>query len=199
MQKRNINLLQQRGAPPTFWEKLYDWMTNTCRIIVIITELLVLGAFGWRFWLDRSLTNLNNDIEQKGEALKNLAGQEDEIRLLQTKMDTYKQTWNVSSNLTPIFKEIRGYTSSDMEELSIRISRDKEVKTINVSGKTNRDDISDIENSLKDSENFTNVTLSSLERDSGGEDIYTFVLVANIIFDEAREPLGSDASTESET
>lgn len=199
MEKKNINLLQERGAPATFWERLYDWMTNTCRIIVILTEFLVLGAFGWRFWLDRTLNDLKDDIETKGEILKSLASQEDEIRLLQSKINTYKDLWVKSSNFSPTLKEINDYIPSDTEELSVSIVNSKEGKGFVISGEVERDQISKLENKLKDSESFSDVTLSAIEKKQEGIDLHSFTLTAKIIFNQTRQPLGQNENTESAT
>ena len=199
MEKKAVNLLQQRRAPPTFWERLYDWVTNTCRIVVIITEILVLGAFGWRFWLDRRLTDLETAIEGKGEILKSLSDQEEEIRTLQAKLTSYKELWTQSSNFTPIIQELNTYIPQETEDLEVSVRETEEGRTLVVSGKVDRDKISDLENSLKDSLSFSDVALSAIERESGLENIYIFTLNANIIFEEEREPLTRSEITESST
>jgi len=199
MRKKSINLLQERNAPATLWERFYDWATNTCRIIVIITEALVLGAFGWRFWLDRKLNDLKDDIGVRGEILKSLSDQEDEIRLLQDKMFTYTELWSVSSNLSPTIKEVNRYIPTDIEELSFSMSTNETGRVLSISGEVGRSEISDLENKLKDSDSFSDVALSAIERKSDSSDIYNFTITAKIIFDEVRGPLTEDESTESST
>lgn len=199
MEKKAVNLLQQRGAPQTFWERLYDWVTNTCRMIVIITELLVLGAFGWRFWLDRKLNDLKEDIESKGEILKSLSAQEEEIRTLQAKMDVYKELWAQSSNYSSIIQEVNTYIPSETDELIVSIGETREGKVLSISGEINRDSIGNLENSLKDSLSFSDVVLSAIERKSEGEDVYSFTLVAKIVFAQQRQSLSAYEGTESST
>lgn len=197
MEKKAVNLLQQRGAPPTFWERLYDWVTNTCRMIVIVTEVLVLGAFGWRFWLDRRLTDLKEEIEQKGEILRSLSDQEQEIRLLQTKLGTYKELWTQSSSYTSVMKEVNGYVPAGTEDLTVSITKTEEGRAISITGIVDRDEISNFENSLKDSTNFSKVRLSEIEREGEGENIYSFVLLAELISGEGRPSLTQNEITES--
>ncbi|MDD3648191.1 MAG: hypothetical protein PHS44_06890 [Candidatus Dojkabacteria bacterium] len=196
MQKKSVNLLQQRGAPPTLWERLYEWMTNTCRIIVVFTEVLVLGAFGWRFWLDRTLNDLNDDIERKGEVLKSLSEQEREIRTIQTKIDTYRTLWNAGSNFNVVFKELNRYIPSGVDELSVSIYSTRDSRTLTVSGEVEREKIDKMENSLKDSNSFTDVVVSSIERKTGGGDNsrYAFTIEAQILLNQARLPLSSYAN-----
>jgi len=191
MRKSAVNLLQQRGAPPTFWERLYEWVTNTCRIIVIVTELLVLGAFGWRFWLDRKLNDLKRGIESKGEVLKGLSEQEQEIRALQAKMSSYRQLLEGSSDYTSVIREINGYIPSGVEDLTVAVGkRDVDnIPRLTISGQLDREKISDLENSLKDSTNLSDVALSSIERESEESTVYSFTLSAKIISTKGRDPL----------
>jgi hypothetical protein len=197
VRKKNINLLQERGAPPTFWERFYIWATNTCRVIVVLTELIVLGAFGWRFWLDRRLNDLKDDIEAKGEILKSLSDQELEIRDLQSKMNTFNQLWDQASNMTAIVGEVNEYIPEDTEELNVTIQDTLEITSISISGKSQRSDVSKIEGYLKDSESFSDVVLSEMEKDKGEGDIYTFTMTAKIVSNNLRESISSNESSES--
>jgi len=199
MRKKNINLLQEKGAPATLWEKFYDWATNTCRIIVIVTELLVLGAFGWRFWLDRRLNDLKDDIELDGNVLKRLSNQEAEIRLLQDKMSTYEELWTGSSNLSPVVKEVNRYIPNDIDDLTFSLSEGKDGRILSISGEVERVEISSLENDLKDSDNFSDVALSAIERKSESSNLYDFTITAKIIFSQTRENLTEDEETESTT
>lgn len=197
MKKKNINLLQERGAPPTLWEKIYDWMTNTCRIIVIFTELLVLGAFGWRFWLDRELNDLKDAIEDQGEVLKNLADDEAEIRVLQDKLLAYGQLWDSSSNYSLVFNEINRYVPTNTEDLTVALRYDKDGRSFTIEGQVEREEIDELENDLKDSSvNFSDVVLASI--DDKGDNLWDFTIRGKIILSELRTSLSinQDADTE---
>lgn len=189
MRKSSVNLLQQRGAPPTFWERAYEWVTNTCRMIVIITELFVLGAFGWRFWLDRRLNDLKEAIEQKGQVLRSLSSQEEEIRLLQARMATYKGLWEESSNYTPIISEINSYIPSETVDLLVSINKTDDGRNLLISGELERSRIDELENSLKDSQSFTDVTMAEMDSIDKEENTYDFTLSAEIIYKESRDAL----------
>lgn len=200
MQKKNINLLQERGAPPTAWERLYDWATNTCRIIVILVNLVVIGVFVARFIIERSLNDVKEDIQVKGDVLKSQFSIEEEIRLIQAKMTSYNQLWQLSSNFTPSIKEINDYIPSDIKNLSVNmINNPKEGKIFAVSGELDRTKISRLENNLKDSENFSDVTLTVIERKDNTSDLFNFTINAKIIFSNKRESLTTNENTESTT
>jgi len=192
MQKKSINLLHQRGAPPTFWEKAYDWVSNTARIIVIVVEVVILGAFGARFWLDRQLKDLKGEIEIKGETLKSLADQEDEIRQLQDEIFSYDQIWINSSNYYNILIEVNGYLNSDIDKLSYSFSREEGFAFFSISGIMSRQDIDTLENDLKDSDTFSDVALANIQK-KGSEDEYEFNLNATIV-----NPLGREALSQNE-
>jgi len=192
MQKKSINLLHQLGAPPTFWEKAYDWVSNTARIIVIVVEVVILGAFGARFWLDRQLKDLKGEIEIKGETLKSLADQEDEIRQLQDEIFSYDQIWINSSNYYNILIEVNGYLNSDIDKLSYSFSREEGFAFFSISGIMSRQDIDTLENDLKDSDTFSDVALANIQK-KGSEDEYEFNLNATIV-----NPLGREALSQNE-
>jgi hypothetical protein len=190
MEKKAINLLQKKGAPPTFWEKLYDWVTNTARVVVIVVELFVLGAFGWRFWLDRRVKDLEEEIRIKGEVLKSLTTQEAEVRELQSRIDTYKNLWAQSSNLLPVIQEVDSYISEDIKDLKIDYKRQgTEGDTFTISGQLERSEIDKLENKITDSEKFKDKSLSSIEKADDEEDIWKFIIDARITYDEERTPL----------
>ena len=200
MDKKNINLLQKRGAPPTVWERMYDWVTNTCRIIVIVTELFVLIAFGWRFWLDRTLNDLKGEIETNGDILKNLSDQEDSIRLLQDKLTAYSDIWSKSSNITPVLKEVNRYIPSGINQLSVGIQITKDGELLSVQGETSRDQVSKLENAIKDSKSFTDVSLATIEKKGEGTDTYNFSISAKVILNKERSLFTSNnGTTESST
>ncbi len=190
MEKKFINLLEDRGAPPTFWEKLYDWITNAARIVIIVTQLFIIGAFGWRFWLDRELNNLEDGIEEKGGALKNLAEQEQEIRIIQNRLNAYNEVWTGSSNHTPVIKEAFRHIPNNINDFSFSLRQDQTSRVLSIGGEISREKIDKLENSLKDSQPyFKDVTLSDIERTDGN--LYSFTISAEIIYESKRSALSN--------
>ncbi len=66
---REINLLPEREFAGTVTGRVLSWIISTFRVIVIVTEILVMIAFLARFWLDAQNTDLNDDIDQKKAVL----------------------------------------------------------------------------------------------------------------------------------
>jgi len=194
LQKKNINLLQHRTAPPTFWDRTYVWITKTGRVIVILTEALVLIAFGWRFWLDRSLNDLKDEIEVRGAVLKSLHEDEVEIGILQQKMATYKSLWNQGSRYSKVMEEVNGYLPQSAEGLNVTIDYiEDETGTYllcTISGRAPRDEIQVLEDEINESEIFYDKNLGDIELEGEGGVIYNFSVSAKVVSDVAREPLG---------
>jgi hypothetical protein len=187
VRKKSINLLIDRGAPPTIWERAYDWVTGSARIVVIVTELIVLLAFGWRFYLDRSLNDLNERISKKGNALKSLSDDEDEIRIIQAKLNTYRELWTVSSTYAEVISEINNFMPTGISEASISIQEDETTRKLSIRGSGPRDKIQELETSLKNSTTFTDVELKQLEGEGGGEENDEFVFTAKVILNLIRQ------------
>lgn len=64
-----INLLQKEDFSATTIGRVLSWILSTFRVIVIVTEILVMLAFLSRFWLDAQNTDLNEQIKQKQAVL----------------------------------------------------------------------------------------------------------------------------------
>lgn len=84
-----ISLLPREGFTFTTAGRALAWALNVGRIIVIITELIVIIAFFSRFWLDRQLTNLNKKIEQQTQILRASQQTEKQFRSLQSKLTSF--------------------------------------------------------------------------------------------------------------
>jgi Tfp pilus assembly protein PilN len=67
--KQEINLLPEREFAGTVTGRVLSWIISTFRVIVIVTEILVMVAFLARFWLDAQNTDLNDDIDKKKAVL----------------------------------------------------------------------------------------------------------------------------------
>lgn len=107
-----INLIIKEGLAATTSGRILAWILSTFRIIVIITELIVMIAFLSRFWLDAQNTDLAEEIEQKQGIIASLSDFEKEFKLTQTKLKIFSDLTareglannavkTISSNLPP--------------------------------------------------------------------------------------------------
>lgn len=88
---KTINLLPQEEFETSVLGRILRWAMGTFRIIVIITEIIVMGAFLSRFWLDAQNSNLTDAIKIKTSQIQALEAVEKQFRSVQSKLNIYKQ------------------------------------------------------------------------------------------------------------
>jgi Tfp pilus assembly protein PilN len=86
-----INLLPQEEFNISIVGRILDWAMGTFRIIVIVTEMIVMAAFLSRFWLDAQNSDLNNSIKVKSAQIAAQADVEKEFRSIQSKLSIVQQ------------------------------------------------------------------------------------------------------------
>ncbi|HTK03294.1 MAG TPA: PilN domain-containing protein [Alphaproteobacteria bacterium] len=85
-----INLLPQEEFETSIIGRILRWAMGTFRIIVIITEMVVMGAFLSRFWLDAQNSDLNESLKVKTAQVAAQAEFEKQFRGLQAKLAIFK-------------------------------------------------------------------------------------------------------------
>jgi Tfp pilus assembly protein PilN len=84
-----INLLPQREFASSTLGRILAWILSTFRIIVIVTEIIVMVAFLSRFWLDAKNNDLNEEIQQKQAVLAASLPFENDFRQIQKQLEIY--------------------------------------------------------------------------------------------------------------
>ncbi len=104
MSKNKINLLSHEGFEYTVLGRVVSWSLNVGRVIVIMTEFVVVSAFLSRFWFDRQLTDLNEKLQEQTLILKSYASFEQEFNLARTKLEHFTE---VIGNSRPMEKDVQ--------------------------------------------------------------------------------------------
>ncbi len=86
MPKKEISLLPEENVVKTLTDKTVKWILSVGKYIVIFTNLVVIGAFLSRFWLDRQNTDLSEKIRQQKAILSSVEDFEKEFRLFQSRL-----------------------------------------------------------------------------------------------------------------
>lgn len=87
--KNQINLLPQEEFAASTLGRILAWLLSTFRIIVIVTEMIVMIAFLSRFWLDAQSSDLNDLIKQKRAIITSSSDVEKEFRDVQKKLEIF--------------------------------------------------------------------------------------------------------------
>lgn len=79
----SINLVKNSGS---FLDNFVNWALTAGRIVVILTEVIALGAFVYRFSLDRQLIDVHEKIKQEQSVVNYLKDNERIYRNLQNRL-----------------------------------------------------------------------------------------------------------------
>lgn len=96
MAKGNINLLPQEEFEASTLGRILRWAMGSFRIIVIMTEMVVMAAFLSRFWLDAQNSDLNDQIKIKTAEISAQKDLETQFRSIQIKLDIFKKIQGIA-------------------------------------------------------------------------------------------------------
>lgn len=85
-----INLLPQEEFEGSIMGRVLKWAMTTFRYIVIVTEMVVMGAFLSRFWLDAQNSDLNDLLDIKTAQILVQEEFEKEFRNTQTRLSIFQ-------------------------------------------------------------------------------------------------------------
>jgi Tfp pilus assembly protein PilN len=88
---KSINLLPQEEFDASILGRMLKWAMGSFRIIVILTEMVVMAAFLSRFWLDAKNSDLDASIKIASAQISTQSNFEKEFRGVQQKLSIFKQ------------------------------------------------------------------------------------------------------------
>lgn len=122
---KSINLIIKEGFEHTQLGKLLDWLLSAGRTIVVITELIVIAAFLSRFWLDRTLADLNEQNTAKKNQIEASLMFEKDFRNIQTRLTLYKSIDAGKTNAVKLVKDITSLLPSGVILSNISFSENQ--------------------------------------------------------------------------
>lgn len=131
-----INLLPSDEADASLKGRVVRWLLGTFRFLVIVVELVVIGGFLSRFFLDSKNSDLTDDINQKKALIESYFPFEKDFKFAQKRLDLFS-TYAYSSPLfSSYIDQIVKNVPSDLQVT--RITIDKGQLTLNVAGRDER-------------------------------------------------------------
>ena len=114
-----INLVKGKGSGLV--EKFVDWALTIGRILVIITEIIALSAFIYRFGLDRQLIDLHSKIKQEETLVAAFKNKEETYRNLQDRIKLASTLSSSSQEKIKLFQDVVSLAPEGMtiEQFSI--------------------------------------------------------------------------------
>ncbi len=174
VQKKGFNLLKTQVEPQTIWTKIYKWTTTTARAIMVLVELIIVVAFGFRVVVDLQFKNFNKDIAVKEEIMSVLQESETRLRSTQDRIALYEQLWRNTPYISNVYLEVSKIIPLAVEELNIQIVNGE----ITIRGFASTETIATIESGFKNSSLFTQTELSNIE--SQGNSTDSFVIKSKL-------------------
>ena len=154
--KSEINLLPQEEFASSTLGRILTWLLSTFRVIVIVTEIIVMAVFLSRFWLDAKANDLNDLIRKNQAVLGTTVEFENEFRNIQKKLDTFSKTSGTKTDPSEYINQISKSLPADVYLNSLQISDD----SIQIKGNSiNEMAISQFIEYLKKNEDFSDIVL----------------------------------------
>lgn len=167
-----INLLPQEEFDASILGRILKWAMSTFRIIVIITEMVVMTAFLSRFWLDAQNSDLSDQIKIKTALIESQADTENTFRDLQTKLAIFK-TLKQDVKRTDIIGKIAGQLPQDVSLSTVTIT-DKETAVKGTAG--SELGIAQFVANLKNDKTFKKISLGSVSSSEENPTLTVFTL-----------------------
>ena len=161
MSKRipSINLIN--NAQNGFFAEFINWILTIGRLLVIIIELIALGAFLYRFSLDRQLIDLRSQIKQKQTIVSSQKENEAKYRNLQDRLYLASNFSALTMERITTLKDMLSLTPQGMKLSIISLTKENFSITINVQ---NMSSIRFYANSLKKYPKLNTLSLDSIEK-----------------------------------
>jgi len=112
--KEAINLLPKDSFEKSFWGRVLTWALSFGKWTVIVTQLVVVGAFLFRFGLDRKLTNLRKSIDEELANIHSYESIEDKYRVMQSRVRFLSPVVKEQEKKKAIFDSLVKLTPQDV-------------------------------------------------------------------------------------
>lgn len=157
--KSHIEFLPKEDWEKTPFGRFIKWLLTAGRYIVIFTELVVILAFLSRFKLDRDLTNLYKQIDQKQAIIQSSAEFETDFRFLQKRLASIQGLRKEQMQTKILLEEISALTPVDVSFSNLSITGDQASFTASALSEAG---LATFINNLKKSPRFTDLSIGSL-------------------------------------
>ena len=119
-QPPSINLLRKQES---IIGRFIRWALTVGRLLVIITELVALSAFIYRFSLDSQLVDLRGKITQKQNIIRLLQKNEETYRNLQDRLFASAKLESQTEKITKTFLDVINLAPQDLALHNLSISQ----------------------------------------------------------------------------
>lgn len=130
--KREATLLPESENVNSFSSRLIHWVTTAGRFVIVFTELIVVGAFISRFWLDRQNSDLSEVLRQQKAILESTQDFEKQYSLLQQRLASIKKMYIQAPGYSEKLSSLADSAPPEILFNSLSISQDPVNKDVSV-------------------------------------------------------------------
>lgn len=173
---KQINLIPQDNFETSDFGRILKWALGSFRVMVIVTELIVMSAFLSRFWLDSRNSDLNDEIDVAQSQILAYQDIEDEFRSLQKRTSLAKSIYG-ETKVTTIINDIVGLMPETISLSSLSNSEDEiTIKATSFSEQS----IAEFLVNLDKSKNLGNINLTQVNSNIDNQAGTSFTITANL-------------------
>lgn len=174
----HIDILKPQNEAEPIGVRLTRFLLSTGRYIIIVVEIIVLGAFVSRFKLDSDLQTITENINAQIPVIESLKADEQIIRQTQLQLATIKDVKQNSLDYSFLLQRVAAQTPTGVTLTTISLEKNngKVLLKIVGSARTNSD-LTSFVAGLRTEKNFLEVNLASASLDKG---VTVFNLEANL-------------------
>ncbi len=115
----SINLLK---GEDNFFDRFIDWALTVGRFLVILTEIIALSSFIYRFTLDRQIIDLHSGIKEKETLVAFFKDNEENYRNLQKRLEIASTYSANQGDKIKIFQDVLGFAPAGVTFNEISVS-----------------------------------------------------------------------------
>lgn len=154
----SINLVKNKQVP--LLDKFMNWALTIGRLIVIITEVVAVVAFVYRFSLDEKLVGLHDEIKQQQNIVFALKNDENKYRNLQDRLALTKTFSEKSAISNQAMTNITNPMPDRVRINNLILNKDRENIHIDV---TSVSALADFVDSLKNNPSLKSISIDNIE------------------------------------
>jgi len=155
---QSINLLPRQGE--SLLNQFLNWTLTIGRLLVILTEMVALATFIYRFSLDMQIVDLHDKIKSESFIVANFHSAEVTFRDIQDRLKTAKQYTTIGGTTSSIFSDITKIGKGKITFIDLTVST-QSVKIVLQSPSAGQ--LSDFTNELKNDPSVTAVTVDKVD------------------------------------
>ena len=177
--KINLDLLRPQSQPQQLAVKIFKWLLSSGRFLIIVVEIVVLGAFLFRFKLDADIATTREAIEEQIPFIDSLNSDEKLIRKTQFQLTTIKTTKQSSPDFAKILDNISKQTPGGVTLSTLNMGNGiGNVSLKLVATATDNTQLNSFISGLKSTNLFRDLTLVDVSFESG---LINFTLTSSIV------------------